>query len=164
MKRFLILFSFLLWMEAKSFAAELDLSKFQVQSLQNPQKTIDLSKYKDRYVIVDLWASWCAPCRESFKFYNELVKQYPELIILAVAMDQNREDSLKFIKENQVQFLLGYDLDLKLRKALDIQSLPQAYLYGPGFQFLEKHKGFNKKVASSIEDKLAKALKVNKNK
>ena len=63
---------------------------------------------KDKVVMVDFWASWCDPCKESFPVMEELQKHYgPQgFIIIAVNVDENRADMEDFLKKNKASFTL----------------------------------------------------------
>ena len=48
---------------------------------------------KGKIVIVDFWASWCGPCKESFPAMNELQKQYGDKGLIIVAINEDEEQS-----------------------------------------------------------------------
>ncbi len=67
-------------------------------------KMISLSQYKGKYVLLDFWGSWCAPCRLENK---NLVKYYREFHhkgfdILGVSIEGSREAWLESMKEDQI--------------------------------------------------------------
>ena len=61
---------------------------FQLKSLEG--KTIKLSDYKGKVVVLNFWATWCPPCREEIPDLVSLQKQYAAqgLVILGVSMDE----------------------------------------------------------------------------
>jgi thiol-disulfide isomerase/thioredoxin len=67
-------------------------------------KQITLSRFKGRYVLLDFWASWCVPCRESTPHLMEMYKKYKGsgLDIVAVSADDNRDAWLKAVKQDGV--------------------------------------------------------------
>src|SRR5512139_2100825 len=56
--------------------------------------TVALDRLRGRVVYVDFWASWCAPCKRSFPWMNELQRRYGAqgLAIVAINVDKRRED------------------------------------------------------------------------
>ena len=60
---------------------------------------VRLADLKGRVVLVDFWASWCAPCKQSFPWMNEMQAKYgPKgLTIVGINVDKKREDADKFL-------------------------------------------------------------------
>ncbi len=54
---------------------------------------ISLSEFKDKYILIDFWASWCVPCRQGATHLLELYRKYHEkgLEIIAVSDDDDIE-------------------------------------------------------------------------
>src|SRR5262245_55408274 len=75
--------------------------------------TLDLSHYRGRLVLVDFWASWCAPCRQSFPWLNEMQSRYGKrgLVVVGVNVDRQRADADRFLKETPAKFQIVYDPD-----------------------------------------------------
>lgn len=83
---------------------------FALQSLDG--KTVHLTDFRGRAVLLNFWATWCTPCRLEMPWFVELQKQYgPEgLEVLGVAMDDAGKDKIaQFAKEMGVNYpvLLG---------------------------------------------------------
>ena len=74
-------------------------------TLQTPDGgTLSLSDLRGKYVILDFWASWCAPCRASFPAMKEIYAQYKDkgLEILGISNDSRREDWLRALEQDQL--------------------------------------------------------------
>ena len=81
-------------------------------------------------VLVDFWATWCGPCRMLAPFLEELSGQHPELKIVKVDVDENRELALRYgiesiptllvIKNGRVEKrLVGYREKDALRREIE---------------------------------------------
>jgi len=70
-------------------------SDFSLQDLNG--KTVRLSDFKGKPVLIDFWATWCPPCRESIPGIEKIYKAYSSkgLVVLGVSLDQGGWDSVK---------------------------------------------------------------------
>jgi cytochrome c biogenesis protein CcmG/thiol:disulfide interchange protein DsbE len=116
----------------------------------------DLKSAEGKWILVDVWASWCEPCRESFPFYEKLYQENKDrgFLVLGLAMDADKNDSLKFLSQSKVSFPILYDEGKKLRKKWQIPSLPISFWVNPQGEVIEVKKGFNNSDKKLITQKL----------
>ncbi|MFZ1978526.1 MAG: TlpA disulfide reductase family protein [Bacteroidota bacterium] len=70
-------------------------------------KTIELSKFKGKAVVLNFWATWCPPCKQEIPDLIQVYKKYKErgLIIIGISIDQEGWDIVKpFIKETKIPY------------------------------------------------------------
>src|SRR5262249_59973090 len=74
-------------------------------------KKVSLADYKGKVVIVDLWGTWCPPCREEIPHFVDLYRKYHasglEIVGInyeMVAGDEAREKVRKYVKENDIPY------------------------------------------------------------
>jgi cytochrome c biogenesis protein CcmG, thiol:disulfide interchange protein DsbE len=74
---------------------------------------LDLAALKGQVVYVDFWASWCAPCRESFPWMNRMQDELRKdgLVIIAVNVDHDHGDAEHFLREHPARFRVVFDPD-----------------------------------------------------
>ena len=132
-----------------------DLSKFKLEGT--------LPDLKGKMVLVDFWASWCAPCKESFPTMNDLQKRYgPQgLVIIAVNVDENNSDMVEFLKKHKAEFTVVRDAAQKLVDKVDISTMPASFLIDSNGKVRFTHSGFRgdetrKKYEQEIESLLNK--------
>jgi len=61
----------------------------------------ELKKYEGQVVVLDFWASWCAPCRRSFPWLNAMHAKYSSqgLVIIGVNVDNDPAAAATFLEE-----------------------------------------------------------------
>ncbi len=95
-------------------------------------KNIDLSAWKGRVVVLNLWATWCAPCRKEMPDLAELQKELggPEFEVVALSVDVNgAEASSAFLRSVGAESLAVYtDTELKSLAAFQAIGLPATLL------------------------------------
>jgi peroxiredoxin len=78
---------------------------FQLKSLDGKQ--VRLSDFRGKAVLLNFWATWCAPCKIEMPWFVDLQKQYASqgLQVIGVAMDDSGEETIaKFAKEMGVNY------------------------------------------------------------
>ena len=97
-----------------------------------------------RVVLVDFWASWCAPCKASFPAYAQLQAQYAGrgLVIVAVSVDENPAAYASFVARYKPGFATLNDRAHALVGAVQIPTMPTCYLVDRGGTVRFVHAGF----------------------
>ncbi|NYF89241.1 TlpA disulfide reductase family protein [Tunturiibacter empetritectus] len=91
-------------------------------------RTVDLSRLRGRVVVLNLWATWCAPCIEELPSLLALEKQMPELAIVAVSMDQDPDVYKRFLVDHHVDLLTVRDEDQKVNALYGTVQIPETYI------------------------------------
>jgi thiol-disulfide isomerase/thioredoxin len=90
--------------------------------------SVDLSKLRGRVVVLNLWATWCAPCLEELPSLLALQKQMPDLAIVAVSMDQDPDVYQRFLTEHHVDLTTVRDQDQRINALYGTVQIPETYI------------------------------------
>ena len=104
----------------------------------------DLGSFRGRVVYLDFWASWCAPCRQSFPWMNHLQGELRDdgLVVIAVNVDRDHADAERFLREHPAQFRIVYDPDGVLPEKFGVRGMPTSFLFDRNGQVQSRHEGF----------------------
>ena len=93
-------------------------------------KELNLNDYKGNLVILNFWATWCAPCKREMPSLEKLTNQFPQVKVYAINMEQpNKLKVRDFFRSVGVASLdTYYDPKLKLVKQFKMRGLPTSIL------------------------------------
>jgi thiol-disulfide isomerase/thioredoxin len=96
-------------------------------------KPVQLSSLRGKVVMIDFWASWCAPCRQENPNVVKLYQKYNAkgFEIIGVSLDKTKEEWVQAIKDDQLSWIHVSDLQFWQNTAArlySVNSIPQTYL------------------------------------
>jgi peroxiredoxin len=119
-------------------ASELDLIKpnrqqvakdFKVASLDG--KRLRLADHKGKVVFLNLWATWCPPCKEEMPAMERLWQRYREhgLVVIALSMDSGGAKAVKpYIERARYTYLIGLDPKMEVADLYGARSVPSTFI------------------------------------
>lgn len=101
-------------------------------SLATPKgEKITLSELKGKAVLVNIWATWCPPCREEMPAIEKYYERYKDqgLVVLGVnaTVQDNPLDIVPFVNEYGLTFPILLDETGDVARKYDLRSLPSSY-------------------------------------
>ena len=100
--------------------------KFKDLNLQE----VDLTNKKGNIMILNFWATWCAPCRREMPSLEKLTHQYPEVKVYAINMEKpnklKAQDFFKFV--GVLSLDIYFDPEFHLVKLFKIRGMPTSIL------------------------------------
>ncbi len=115
---------------------------FSFKTLQGQPKK--LSDFDGKVVVLNFWASWCAPCIIEFPQLLTLAEQQKnKMVLLAISLDEDPKALKRFLaqmkKTNASSVIIGRDQDKKISRDLfQTVKLPETFLITPNRKIAEK--------------------------
>lgn len=102
---------------------------------------IHLSDYvgKGDYVLVDFWASWCGPCRESIPELQAAIQKHPKVKVLGVAIRDDANDTRQAIKNLKITWPVVSDPTIKSGEIYGFSAIPFMMLFGPDGKIIARN-------------------------
>ena len=124
------------------------------------QPALDLSRYRGKVVVVDFWASWCKPCRESIPWLNQMRARHGArgLVIVGVNVDAERADADRFLRDIPIDFEVIFDPNGVLATEFELQGMPGTFVYDRNGKLVSTYFGFRGKQRAEHEAELESLL------
>jgi peroxiredoxin len=88
-----------------------------------------LAAHAGKVVIVDFWATWCQPCKQSFPAYQKLATENSgQLVVVGISQDDDAKYIQAFLSETGAKFPVVWDDGKAVAKAYDPPSMPTAFV------------------------------------
>ena len=96
-------------------------------------KRVSLSDYRGRPVLINFWATYCAPCRREMPLIEQTAAQHPRLVVLLVDERDSHQAATQFIADLHIRSTVLFDGDGKAGDAYGISGLPTTvFVYADG--------------------------------
>lgn len=101
---------------------------FELQTLDG--KTVKLSDYRGKPVLLNFWATWCGPCRFEMPFLQQINDSYSAkgLVMLAVDIGESSATVQKFMTDLNLSLTVPLDTTAKVAKSYGILNIPSTFL------------------------------------
>ncbi|HEX5043202.1 MAG TPA: DUF4266 domain-containing protein [Candidatus Polarisedimenticolaceae bacterium] len=127
-----------------------------------PPAALDLARFQGKVVLVDFWASWCAPCRESFPWMARMQQQYGPrgLVVVTVDLDEDADAAARFLaaQPGAAGFAQLPDPDGRLAEAYGLTVMPSSLLFDRQGRPVHRHEGFRSEEADAYERRIVDLL------
>jgi peroxiredoxin len=129
---------------------------FSLKSLEG--EDVVLSGLRGSVVLLDFWATWCAPCRESIPHLIDLHKTYQERGLKIVGMSIDKEKDAEALRHFAKSFDIPYAIVLapeNVVKQYGVSGIPATFLIDRKGNIRERIVGFNNTIAKHLATRIS---------
>jgi len=122
-------------------------------TLPGPAGTVSLSQFRGQVVLLDFWASWCAPCAQSFPWLDTLQKTLLDrgFTVLGVNVDKQRKKADAFLAAHPATFPVAFDAKGEAASAYTLPGMPTSCLVDRQGVLRRVHTGFRPEECDGLE-------------
>ena len=126
-----------------------------------PVSEFNIADHAGHFVYLDIWASWCGPCKQSFPFLNALEAHYDDtqLQVVGISIDTQPGAAQRFVENTPTIFKVYSDPTSIWAKKLKIKGMPSSFLYDPNGKIIYAHNGFQASDKAQIVAEIERVLK-----
>ena len=103
---------------------------FTITSFEGQE--ISLTELRGKVVVINFWASWCAPCRDEAPFLERTWQQYKDrgAVFLGVDYVDSETTAKAYLKEFGITYFNGPDIGSEISQRYRIKGVPETYFVG----------------------------------
>ncbi len=95
-----------------------------------------------KFVLIDFWATWCGPCRQSIPHLNELQAKF-QADLVVIGLSDESEAAVRKMKSPKMEYSVGIDTSATMSNAMQVRGIPHAIILDPaGIVRFEGHPGY----------------------
>ena len=142
-------------------AAAEELPRFSLRALDG--RTLRSEQLKDKIVVLDFWATWCAPCIGEAPGFNKLQEKYASrgVQVIGLAVQSGWASDIKrFARKHGMRYTIVVGTDDTVSD-FDVIAFPTTYVIAPGWKLYKKYSGIYEGKSAEIERDVEALLKGN---
>ena len=123
-------------------------------------RSVDRSTLAGRPVVVELWATWCPPCRGTLAWLGDLKKRHGDrLAVVAISVQSEEPDVRKLVSELKLPFVFAIGTPEVVRAFGDVSAVPTLLLFDGEGHAVATYYGAPPTLHTEAETALASLLK-----
>jgi peroxiredoxin len=146
----------------KSSLVQLNETAPEFSFTTNDGKTVKLSDYKGKVILINFFATWCGPCMKEMPYIQkdlwEKLKNNDTFIIMSFGRDHSQEEVNKFIESKKFTFPIFADKDKSIYNLFATKYIPRNYLIDSNGKVIYASTGFSEKEFEELKATINKHL------
>ncbi len=132
---------------------------FTLQS--NSGENVRLAEARGKVVMLNFWATWCAPCRKEMPLLDAMYQRYSSagFVIYGINVEEDSEGAKKLIKDMKVTFPVLFDIESKASSLYEVDAMPTTVLIDKKGQVRYVHRGYKAGDENIYRDKIRELIK-----
>jgi len=132
---------------------------FTLKSLDG--SNVKLSEYRGQVVMINFWASWCAPCRQEMPLLEDLYRRYSKLgfVILGVNVEQDQAQARALLQKIPVSFPILFDTGNRVSELYQVVAMPSTVILDRDGNVRFTHKGYKPGYEDSYQAQVRDLLR-----
>ena len=116
----------------------------------------------EKLIVIDFWASWCAPCMRLLPELEKIHREYDQVEVITISIDNPRSVSRakSLIRSQRYSFLSLYDTNQEVMNRFQVTTVPHTFLINIDGEIVYEHSGYSRgdeeKLITEIEKQLVK--------
>jgi thiol-disulfide isomerase/thioredoxin len=132
---------------------------FSITTLDGRQVSLD--SLAGKVVLIDFWATWCGPCRESLPRIREIAQKFSgePLVVMSISLDKDEAKWKDFVAKNNMTWMQYRDggFDGQISKLFGVEAIPHTFTIDADGVLQEEHVGTGSDFQGKIKKLLARA-------
>lgn len=107
-------------------------------------ENVKLSELRGEVVMINFWASWCAPCRQEMPLLEDMYKKYNDLgfVLLGVNVEEDSSKAGELLREVPVSFPILFDNKNDVTKLYKVVAMPSTVMVDRDGKMRYLHRGY----------------------
>ena len=121
-------------------------------------QNISLKDFRGKIVLLDFWATWCAPCRKALSHLASIYKKYgdKDVIIISIDLGEKIEVVKNFAIENNITWIIVIDNDGSIAEKYNVKGIPTLFLIDRKGIIRYIHVGFSQNLQETLGKEIEK--------
>lgn len=87
-------------------------------------------KTKGKFVLIEFWATWCAPCRKAIPKMNKFQEEFKDNLVV-IGISDERKSTVRKFKNPKIEYYSAIDTKKRLKNVYEVSGVPHCVIINP---------------------------------